>query len=225
MKTILVVDDDVYIGDMLQEVLWQEGYHVLRAYSGSEALLLLSSDRPDLILLDLMLPGLNGEDILPKIKGIPVIVVSAKADVDDKVSILLGGAADYVTKPFDCKELLARIEVQLRKTFSGMTGNTDDTILKFDNIIMDVNAHNVCIDDRAVKLTRTEYAILKLLLQNPAQVIPKSTILDRISEDTPDCMENSLKVHMSNLRKKLRETGGKDYIESVWGIGFKMKND
>lgn len=225
MKTILVVDDDVYIGDMLQEMLRQEGYHVLRAYSGSEVLLLLSSDRPDLILLDLMLPGLNGEEILPKIKDIPVIVVSAKADVDDKVSLLLRGAADYVTKPFDGKELLARIEVQLRKTFTAMAGSMDDAILQFDNIMMDMNAHSVCIDDSAVKLTRTEYAILKLFMQNPAQVIPKSTILERISEDTPDCMENSLKVHMSNLRKKLRETGGKDYIESVWGIGFKMKSD
>ena len=222
MKTIFVVDDDVYIGDMLQEVLQQEGYHVLRAYSGSEALLRLSTDRPDLILLDLMLPGLNGEDILPAIKDIPVIVVSAKADVDDKVSLLLGGAVDYVTKPFDCKELRARIEVQLRRNDTAGTGNVDNTVLKFDNMIMDINAHSVCVDDKNVKLTRTEYAILKLLMQNPAQVIPKSTILERISEDTPDCMENSLKVHMSNLRKKLREAGGKDYIESVWGIGFKM---
>lgn len=222
MKTILVVDDDVYIGDMLQEALCQEGYRVLRAYSGSEVLLLLSSDRPDLILLDLMLPGLNGEEILPKIKDIPVIVVSAKADVDDKVSLLLGGAADYVTKPFECKELLARIEVQLRKSFTVSAGNVDGVVLKYDDIIMDVHAHSVCIDGKCVKLTRTEYAILKLLMQNPTQVIPKSTILERISEDTPDCMENSLKVHMSNLRKKLRETGGRDYIESVWGIGFKM---
>ncbi|MCM1386821.1 MAG: response regulator transcription factor [Bacillus sp. (in: Bacteria)] len=226
-KTILVVDDDVYIGDMLQETLSQEGYRVLRAYSGSEALLRLSADRPDLILLDLMLPGLNGEDILPAIKGIPVIVVSAKADVDDKVSLLLGGAADYVTKPFDMKELLARIEVQLRKSATGSTDDTNatggrDNILRFDDIILDTDAHSVCVGEKAVKLTRTEYAILKLFMKNPSQVIPKSTILERISEDTPDCMENSLKVHISNLRRKLREAGGKDYIESVWGIGFKM---
>lgn len=218
MKKILVIDDDVYIGDMLEEMLFKEGYGVLRAYSGSEALLVLSSGRPDLILLDLMLPGLNGEEVLSKIKGIPVIVVSAKADTENKVELLMGGAADYVTKPFDGKELLARIAVQLRKASAAEA----DAVLKFDGIVMDIETHRICVNENAVKLTRTEYAILKLLMQNPDQVIPKSTILERISEDTPDCVENSLKVHISNLRKKLREAGGRDYIESVWGIGFKM---
>lgn len=219
MNTILVVDDDVYIGDMLEEVLRKEGYHVLRAYSGSEALLLLASVRPDLVLLDLMLPGLNGEEVLSAIQGIPVIVVSARAEVEDKVSLLLGGAADYVTKPFVMQELLARIAVQLRKT---------DVIdkrsrLQVDDIMLDTEMHSAAVGEKAVKLTRTEYAILRLLMQNPEQVIPKSTMLEKISEDTPDCVESSLKVHVSNLRKKLREAGGKDYIESVWGIGFKMK--
>ena len=116
MKTILIVDDDIYIGDMLEELLTKENYAVARAYSGTEALLYLSSRRPDLILLDLMLPGLSGEELLPLIKDIPVIVVSAKAEVSDKVDLLLGGAADYITKPFDTSELLARITVQLRKT-------------------------------------------------------------------------------------------------------------
>ena len=219
MKTILVIDDDVYIGDMLEEMLVKEGYRVLRAYSGSEALLVLSSDRPDLVLLDLMLPGLNGEEVLSKIKGIPVIVVSAKVDVEDKVELLLGGAADYVTKPFDGKELLARIAVQLRKAASPDTG----TILQFDDIVMDMDTHSVSIGEETVKLTRTEYAILKLLMRNPEQVIPKSMMLEQLNEDTPDCVESSLKVHISNLRKKLREIGGRDYIEAVWGIGFKMK--
>ena len=110
------MDDDVYIGDMLEELLAKENYAVGRAYSGTEALLYLSSRRPDLILLDLMLPGLSGEELLPLIKDIPVIVVSAKAEVSDKVELLLGGAADYITKPFDTSELLARITVQLRKS-------------------------------------------------------------------------------------------------------------
>lgn len=219
MKTILVVDDDVYIGDMLEEVLHKEGYGVLRAYSGSEALLLLASNRPDLVLLDLMLPGLNGEEVLAAIREIPVIVVSARAEAEDKVSLLLGGAADYVTKPFDMPELLARIAVQFRKT----AVMEEKSRLQVDDIILDVEAHSVVINDRMVKLTRTEYAILHLLMRNPEQVIPKSLMLEKISEDTPDCMESSLKVHISNLRKKLREAGGKDYIESVWGIGFKMK--
>ena len=107
-KQILVIDDDIRIGDMLEEMLTQEGYGVSRAYSGTEALLVLSVKKPDLVLLDLMLPGLGGEEVLPELAGIPVIVVSAKAGVEEKVSLLLGGAADYVTKPFDRKELLAR---------------------------------------------------------------------------------------------------------------------
>lgn len=113
-KTIAVIDDDIHIGDMLSEVLQREGYGVLRAYSGTEALLLLEQKKPDLILLDLMLPGLTGEEVLPRLQGIPTIVVSAKVDVNDKVALLLGGAVDYVTKPFDVKELLARIAVHLR---------------------------------------------------------------------------------------------------------------
>lgn len=219
MNTILVVDDDVYIGNMLEEVLHKEGYGVLRAYSGSEALLLLSSGRPDLVLLDLMLPGLNGEEVLAAIQGIPVIIVSARAEAEDKVSLLLGGAADYVTKPFDMQELLARIAVQFRKT----TVIEEKARLHVDDIVLDMAARSVAVNDRAVKVTRTEYAILRLLMRNPEQVIPKSMILEKISGDTPDCVESSLKVHISNLRKKLREAGGKDYIESVWGIGFKMK--
>lgn len=115
MQTILIIDDDAAIGNLEQEVLARAGYAVLRAYSGTEALLLLRSSRPDLILLDLMLPGLSGEEVLPRIRGIPVIVVSARASVQDKVALLLGGAADYLTKPFDTKELLARVAVRLRE--------------------------------------------------------------------------------------------------------------
>lgn len=221
LKTILIVDDDVYIGDMLEELLTKENYAVGRAYSGTEALMYLSSRRPDLILLDLMLPGLSGEELLPLIKGIPVIVVSAKAEVSDKVSLLLGGAADYITKPFDTSELLARITVQLRK--NDVPESSD--ILSFDTISLNTETRAVTVSDTPVRLTQTEYAILKLLMANPSQVITKSVMLDRISEDTPDCTESSLKVHISNLRKKLKAVNGKDYIEAVWGIGFKLNEE
>ena len=221
LKTILIVDDDVYIGDMLEELLTKENYDVGRAYSGTEALMYLSYRRPDLILLDLMLPGLSGEELLPLIKGIPVIVVSAKAEVSDKVSLLLGGAADYVTKPFDTSELLARITVQLRK--NDVPESSD--ILSFDTICLNTETRAVTVSDTPVRLTQTEYAILKLLMANPSQVITKSVMLDRISEDTPDCTESSLKVHISNLRKKLKAVNGKDYIEAVWGIGFKLNEE
>ena len=221
MKHIFIVDDDIHIGNMLEEVLQREGYKVSRAYSGTEALLVLSSQTPDLILLDLMLPGLNGEDVLPKIQGIPVIVLSAKSETAHKVQLLLDGACDYITKPFDLTELLARITVQLRNASSQpILRHT----LTFQEINLNAETHSVSVQDRPVKLTRTEYAILKLLMENPSQVITKSVLLDRISEDTPDCMESSLKVHISNLRKKLKAITDKDYIEAVWGIGFKIKS-
>ncbi len=220
MKTIAVIDDDVYIGNMLEEVLSREGYAVIRAYSGTEALLLLKNDKPNLILLDLMLPGISGEEVLKEIRNIPVIVVSAKVDVPSKVDLLLGGAVDYITKPFDIKELLARITVQLRDT-----SQIHSDILKFSDIELNTGTHEVSVSGESVRLTKTEYAILKLLMNNPKHVITKSIMLDRICEDTPDCMESSLKVHISNLRKKLREISGQDYIEAVWGIGFKLKEE
>lgn len=189
-----------------------------RAYSGTEALLLLKSTRPALILLDLMLPGLSGEEIVSQIQGIPVIVVSAKAAVQDKVYLLLGGAADYLTKPFDTKELLARVAVRLRETSRSPLAAS----YTCGGLTLDTASHQVCAGGVPVQLTRTEYAILKLLVQNPGQVLAKSVLLDRISGDTPDCTENSLKTHISNLRGKLRETSGRDYIEAVWGIGFRL---
>jgi DNA-binding response OmpR family regulator len=219
MKNILVIDDDLYIGNMLEETLTNEGYSVSRAYSGTEAVLVLDKERPDLVLLDLMLPGLSGEEVLPRIKGIPVIVVSAKVDIDNKVDLLLGGAADYVTKPFEIKELLARIAIQLRNA----SNTSVRTELKFDDIVLDIDTHTVKVSDKDIKLTRTEYAILKLLMQSPSQVVTKSQLLDNISLDTPDCTESSLKTHISHLRSKLHEVGNKEYIEAVWGIGFKMK--
>ncbi|MCI9418653.1 MAG: response regulator transcription factor [Eubacterium sp.] len=225
MKTILIIDDDIDIGNMLQEALTKEGYNIRRAYSGTEALYVLKSTPlpPDLILLDLMLPGLDGEKLLPQIKQTPVIVVSAKVDVDNKVDLLRGGAVDYITKPFHMKELLARVSVHLRNTHTA--SRSDHSTLTFENITLITDRHVAAVDGTEVKLTRTEYAILKLLMQNPLQVVTRSLILDRISEDTPDCTESSLKMHVSNLRKKLREPSGKDYIEAVWGIGFKMRND
>lgn len=221
MKNILIIDDDVHIGNVLEETLVNEGYRVSRAYSGTEALYVLSQSKPNLVLLDLMLPGRNGEDVLPHIKGIPVIVLSAKVDMDHKVDLLLGGAADYITKPFHTKELLARIAVQLRNAeAAGVL-----PVLTFEDLTLHTDTHMVAIGTNETKLTRTEFAILKILLQNPSRVIAKSVLLDRISEGTPDCTESSLKTHISHLRRKLREIGGKEYIDAVWGIGFQLKSE
>ena len=215
-SVIAIVDDDAYIGDMLEELLRREGYGVLRAYSGTEALMLLEDRRPDLILLDLMLPGLNGEEVLPHLTGIPVIVLSARAAVEDKVDLLRGGAADYLTKPFDTRELLARVAVQLRRQ------SRQDGILRYKGIALAPETREAAVDGGPVRLTRTEFSILKLLMQNPKQVITKSQLLEQLSVETPDCVESSLKVHVSNLRRKLREAGAGEVIEAVWGIGFKL---
>ena len=219
MQEILVIDDDIYIGDMLEEALNKEGYGVMRAYSGTEALLVVERKKPDLILLDLMLPGLSGEDLLPKIKDIPVIVVSAKADVADKVGLLMAGACDYVTKPFNIAELTARIAVQLRMAQS----KGDAAALTFGDLTLHCDTLTAAINGEEVRLTRTECAILKLLMQNPNTPVGRTTILDKISIDTPDCTERSLKQHISNMRKKLEAVNGHDYIEAVYGIGFKMR--
>ena len=226
MKTIFIVDDDVAIGDMEQTVLEKNGYKCARAFSGTEAVLHLKNGlKPDLILLDLMLPGLTGEEVLPKIKELigntPVIVVSAKIDIDSKVNMLMEGAADYLTKPFDTRELLARIEVRLK-----MSGDVSDKsgVLRFDEIELDDQAHVVTVSGKPVSLTRTEYGILRLLMKNSKIVVTKSSIVDHISSETEDCTESSLKTHVSHLRNKLKAISGKDYIEAVWGIGFKLKS-
>ncbi|WP_024859531.1 response regulator transcription factor [Ruminococcus flavefaciens] len=218
MSEIMIIDDDQNINGMLAKVLSDEGYTVSRAYSGSEAVMLLSQSRPDLILLDLMLPGITGEDVLKQIKDIPVIVVSAKADVTNKVELLLSGASDYITKPFDMQELLARITVQLRHR-----SDTDESCLKAGDLTLMCDTLTVTAGSAEVRLTRTECAILKLLMQNSRTAVGKTTILEKISYDTPDCTERSLKQHISNIRHKLQAVSGKDYIEAVYGIGFRLK--
>ena len=218
-KNILIIDDDIYIGNMLEEALRAEGYGVFRAYSGTEALFVLGQNKPDLVLLDLMLPGLSGEELLPQIKNIPVIVVSAKVDVNDKIGLLMAGASDYVTKPFNVAELIARIAVQLRKSQASGESNT----LSFGDLTLHCDTLTAETNGGEVRLTRTECAILKLLMQNPGAPVGRTTILDKISYDTPDCTERSLKQHISNMRKKLEAVSGRDYIEAVYGIGFKMR--
>ncbi len=255
---IAIIEDDVHIGDIIEESLCREGYQTCRAYSGTEALYLLADEKagkkPDLILLDLMLPGMTGEALLPRIQDIPVIVISAKVGVDDKVEALLGGAADYITKPFAIRELLARITVQLRRrnvsagTAPGQSEqqneNPDENLnekkLTAGDLALDLVLREVSSKKRltgrlssdgggaadgavSVRLTRTEFAIMRFLMQNAGQVFSKSAILDCISLDTPDCTDSSLKQHISNLRKKLQEIGEGDCIEAVWGIGFRLK--
>ena len=217
MKKVLLVEDNNDIHKLIKDILEKERYTIISAYSGTEAISLIEKDNIDLILLDLMLPGLSGEEIIKKVKDIPIIVISAKISQEDKVEALLKGANDYITKPFDTKELIARVKVQLR-----INENKRNKELKYKDIILDKDSHTLYIKGEKVNLTKTEFAILKQLLLTPNQVVTKTKLLQLISIDTQDCDENSLKVHISNIRKKIKSITNEEYIESVWGIGFKM---
>ena len=223
MKKILVVEDDMDIHNLIKNVLEKERYDVISAYSGTEALLLIEKKDLDLILLDLMIPGLSGEEIIKKVKNIPIIVISAKISSEDKVNALSIGANDYITKPFDTNELLARIKVQLR-----LSKKDNNVSLSYKDMILDKNSHTLYIKDKNINLTKTEYIILRQLLLNPKQIITKTKLIqllnenDKINVETQVCDENSLKVHISNIRKKIKKVTEQPYIESVWGIGFKL---
>lgn len=221
---ILVVEDDEDIGSILCSELIKAGYEVLHAQSGTAGRLLLDQ-KPNLILMDLMLPGMSGEELLTHVKdNTPVIAVTSKSSIDDKVELLSRGCVDYITKPFNIRELLARVNAALRVSrmhAEAGVGKGGGRYV-FGDLMLDDDKRITEAAGKEVRLTRTEYAILKKLMQSEGRVISKSELLDLIREDTPDCVDSSLKVHISNLRRKLKETGGKDYIEAVWGIGFKL---
>ena len=223
MRKILIVEDDIDIHNLIKNVLEKERYEVISAYSGTEAILLLEKNNIDLILLDLMLPGITGEKIIKKVKDIPIIVISAKIASEDKVNVLSSGANDYITKPFDTNELLARIKVQLRINKKGENKN-----LSYKDMVLDRKTHTLYIKKEEINLTKIEYTILKQLLSNPKEIITKTKLIQLISEndnvtiETQKYDENALKVHISNIRKKIRSVTNDEYIESVWGIGFKL---
>ena len=218
MKKILVVEDDNTIHKIIEDILKKEHYIVISAYSGTEAISIIENDNIDLILLDLMLPGINGEDIVKKVnKTLPIIVISAKTSSVDKAKVLLEGANDYITKPFEKIELLARIQVQLR-----ISSNKNKN-LKYKEIELLEDNKTMKIQTNKIILTRTEYTIMKELLLNPSKVVTKTRLLDLMSIDSENCDESSLKVHISNIRKKIRKITQVEYLEAVWGIGFIIK--
>jgi len=216
MKKILIIEDDISIHSLLKELLTKNNYQVFAAYSGTEAILILEKHQIDLIILDLMIPGLTGEEIIKKVKEIPIIVLSAKINPEDKINCLLNGANDYLTKPFYNEELLARIKVQLR------INKKENKELIYKDIKLLNDNRTLLYKDKKINLTKTEYAILKQLLLTPNKVLSKNNLLELISNDTPDCDESSLKVHISNIKKKIRKYTDTEYIESIWGIGYKM---
>ncbi len=218
----MIVEDDKDINEMLQELLKQAGYEVKYAYSGTEALL-IHNDKIDLIILDLMLPGKSGEEIIKElkdIKDVPVIVTSAITDIDTKLDLFKLGANDYVTKPFNNDELLARMKVHLKNNT-----NSDSSILKIKDILLDSNSFKVSCNGKDINLSKIEFEILKLLMQNCNQVVTKSVLFDKVWDTVDSADENTLNVHISKIRNKLKKANpSEEYIETIWSIGYKFKN-
>lgn len=220
-STILIIEDDKDINEMLTKLLTNNNYNVLNAYSGTEGVL-VHNDNIDLILLDLMLPGKNGEEIIRELKNknnVPVIVMSAIQDIDKKVDLFDLGANDYITKPFHNDELLARIKVQLRDK-----NNTISNILKFKDIELNKVNFTVNCNNKEVAFTKKEFELLKLLMENKNQTLTKSMIFDSIWNDENSADDNTLNVHISKIKNKLKECNpDEEYIETVWSIGYRLK--
>lgn len=225
---ILVVEDDNDINHMVCELLGNHGYQTTPAFSGTEALLYIERKAPAAVILDLMLPGMTGEELLEKIKetdrGISVIVASAKDDVHTRVELLRAGADDYVVKPFDTEELLARLEAVLRRNGgeSG-AGGSASPVLHYKDIVVETENYKVTVAGEEVALTRREYLILELLIRNPGKVFTKNNIYESVWNEEYLGEDNAVNVHISNIRQKLaRANDTENYIQTVWGIGFKM---
>lgn len=224
---ILVVEDDNYINAMLAKLMEKNGYNVVQAYSGTEAMLQIQQNEFDLILLDLMLPGITGEELLQNIrktKQMPVIVISAKIDRQVKIDLLRIGADDYITKPFDIEELSARIYSNLRryKKFEGSSGDKQE--INYRDITMNIETKEVYVNAAEIILTAREFAILELLLTHPRKVFSKENLFESVWKDEYLGDDNTVNVHMSNLRSKLLKANPKEeYIETIWGMGYKLK--
>ena len=219
---VLVVEDDFQLNEMLKKVLLKEGYDVETAFSGTEALLLLENRMIDLVVLDLMLPGVSGEKVLDKIKekmDIPIIILSAKSEIDSKVDLIKRGADDYITKAVDNKELLVRIEAVMRRSEPSKMRKK----YSYKDIVLDASSYSVKVAGVEVSFTKYEYLILKLLMSEPERIFTKNNIYESIWNEEFFGEENAINVHISNIRKKLSEINkNEQYIETVRGIGFRL---
>lgn len=228
MSRILIIEDDTDINNMMAEALRKAGYECTQAFSGTEGLLYIERDAFDLAVLDLMLPGMNGEALLPQIKAgqnVPVIVVSAKDSIDSKVGLLTSGAEDYLTKPFDIQEFIARVGVQIRR-FVGKGEKSPDghsDVLSYRELELHTDSYTASVGGQPVELTRQEFKILELLLLHPNKVFSKQDIYDYAWDDIYIGEDKTINVHISNIRKKLKAVTDEEYIETVWGIGFRLK--
>ncbi len=237
MKKILIIEDNADINNLIAETLKKADYEYTQAFSGTEGLFCVSSEKFDLAVMDLMLPGMSGEELLPKLRAkqdIPVIVLSARDSLDSKLSLLDSGAQDYMTKPFEVAELIARIRVHLRKHSPAEAesccppGNADGPAhakkLVLRNLALDPESFSAEIDGKQVSLTRQEFKIMELLLSSPKRVFSKQDIYTYAWDNYYIGEDKTINMHISNIRRKLKAVSEEEYIETVWGIGFKAKS-
>ena len=223
MKNILIVEDDKEINGLLREILEEKKFSVQSAHTGIEGMAMLRKNKFDIVLLDIMLPFKSGDEILRELRSfsdVPVIMITAKDLTRTKIDLLHLGADDYITKPFDVDEVLARIEASLRR-YNHAPATT--SLLTYQDIIVDCDARRVTVSGNDISLTMTEYAILELLMRNPAKVFSKRNLFESVSGEEYLSDDNTMNVHISNLRQKLRTEGKLDnYIETVYGMGYRL---
>lgn len=223
---ILIVEDEIDINGLLARILSESGYKAVQAFSGTEAKLWMEKEMPDLILLDLMLPGISGEELLQDIRenkrlDIPVLVISAKNSLGDKVSLLKRGADDYITKPFEPEEVIARVQVGLRRCGKE---NLSEKQLIYKKLKLYPSARKVLLAEKELALTAHEYDILFLLMQNPEKVYSRENLYELVWQGGYYGENNTVNVHVSNIRKKIKEMDAdEEYIQTVYGIGFKLQ--
>jgi len=224
---ILIIEDDVDVNHLVSTMLRKKSYSITQAFSGSEGMLQLNISDFDLIILDLMLPGLTGEEIIIAIqnKEIPVLVLSAKSSLKDRVSVLDLGADDYMTKPFETEELLARVNSILRRSRKNPPLINVKNNLVCRALSLNLDSREVYLNDKKLNLTKNEFDILYILLKHPNKVFSREALFEQVWH-TKHCVEdNTINVHVSNIRKKIKSYDSDEYIKTVWGIGFKLSDN
>lgn len=230
---ILIIEDDRDINDLLATALGKAGYATTQAWSGTEGQMLikLNGSAYSLVLLDLMLPGISGEKLLEEIRqtdnSLPVIILTAKDELDEKINLLTSGADDYITKPFEIKEVVARVAVQLRHAKSdpsGIDAGGTNARLKYGQLELDRTSRQLLVNGTVADgITKQEFSILELLMEHPKQVFAKEDIFEYAWDEPYMGETKTLDVHISNIRKKIKKLTETECIETVWGIGYKMK--
>ena len=223
---ILVIEDDEAINHLLCELLTEAGYEVKAAYSGTEGKLHLEMAVFDLVVMDLMLPGMTGEELIKevrKLKVMPIIVVSAKVGIDTRIEVLKSGADDFIAKPFNNEEVIARVEAQLRRYQVFSHSEEKKSILEYKNLQLDLDTFKAYVKGNEIELTAREFKILKTLMLQPKKVFTRANLFESVWEEVYMGDDNTINVHISNIRSKLSKVDqSQDYIETVWGIGFKL---